>query len=98
MTCLLISFITVHISYSLHNLLLVFEWKANRQLRHNMITQGDMPGFILDSYEECHGLPHLFMLDKHGNVLFYENLPKLFLLCLGYFLFSYLTIFCTDSM
>lgn len=29
-----------------------------------MITQGDMPRFILDSYEECRGPPHLFTLDK----------------------------------
>ncbi|CAN6291353.1 unnamed protein product [Urochloa humidicola] len=40
------------------------DWHANLQLKHNMITQGDMPRFILDSYEECRGPPHLFTLDK----------------------------------
>ncbi|CAL4936705.1 unnamed protein product [Urochloa decumbens] len=39
-------------------------WHANIQLKQNMITQGDMPRFILDSYEECRGPPHLFTLDK----------------------------------
>ncbi|KAL6638131.1 hypothetical protein ACP70R_025703 [Stipagrostis hirtigluma subsp. patula] len=41
-----------------------FEWHTNLQLKQNMITQGDMPRFILDSYEECRGPPHLFTLDK----------------------------------
>ncbi|KAF0910990.1 hypothetical protein E2562_005379 [Oryza meyeriana var. granulata] len=40
------------------------EWHANLQINQNMITQGDMPRFILDSYEECHGPPRLFTLDK----------------------------------
>ncbi|KAL5210617.1 hypothetical protein ABZP36_006240 [Zizania latifolia] len=40
------------------------EWHANLQLNQNMITRGDMPRFILDSYEECRGPPHLFTLDK----------------------------------
>ncbi|XP_062214170.1 SCAR-like protein 1 isoform X2 [Phragmites australis] len=40
------------------------EWHANLTLKQNMITQGDMPRFILDSYEECRGPPHLFTLDK----------------------------------
>ncbi|KAL5218786.1 hypothetical protein ABZP36_019470 [Zizania latifolia] len=40
------------------------EWHAHLQLNQNMITQGDMPRFILDSYEECRGPPHLFTLDK----------------------------------
>ncbi|RLN38562.1 SCAR-like protein 1 isoform X1 [Panicum miliaceum] len=39
-------------------------WHANLQLKQNMITQGDMPRFILDLYEECRGPPHLFTLDK----------------------------------
>jgi hypothetical protein len=39
-----------------------------------MITQGDMPRFILDSYEECRGPPHLFILDKYGDVVFYINM------------------------
>ncbi|KQK12485.1 SCAR-like protein 1 [Brachypodium distachyon] len=39
-------------------------WHANLQLNQNLITIGDMPRFILDSYEECRGPPHLFTLDK----------------------------------
>ncbi|CAK9153744.1 unnamed protein product [Ilex paraguariensis] len=30
----------------------------------NLITQGDLPRFIMDSYEECRGPPRLFLLDK----------------------------------
>jgi hypothetical protein len=41
------------------------EWHANLQLNQNLITIGDMPRFILDSYEECRGPPHLFTLDKY---------------------------------
>ncbi|XP_006651955.1 SCAR-like protein 1 isoform X2 [Oryza brachyantha] len=40
------------------------EWRANLQINQNMISQGDMPRFILDSYEECRGPPRLFTLDK----------------------------------
>ncbi|KAF7075676.1 hypothetical protein CFC21_080434 [Triticum aestivum] len=40
------------------------EWHPNLQLNQNLITIGDMPRFILDSYEECRGPPHLFTLDK----------------------------------
>ncbi|WOL16613.1 SCAR-like protein 1 [Canna indica] len=40
------------------------DWHSNIQIDQSLITQGDMPRFILDSYEECHGPPRLFMLDK----------------------------------
>lgn len=40
------------------------EWHSNVQLKQNVITQGDMPRFIMDSYEECRGPPQLFTLDK----------------------------------
>ncbi|KAG1338093.1 hypothetical protein COCNU_04G003990 [Cocos nucifera] len=40
------------------------DWHANILMDLNLITQGDMPRFILDSYEECRGPPHLFTLDK----------------------------------
>jgi hypothetical protein len=46
------------------------EWHTNLQIDQNMITQGDMPRFILDSYEECRGPPRLFTLDKYGNAVF----------------------------
>ncbi|PKA63168.1 Protein SCAR2 [Apostasia shenzhenica] len=40
------------------------EWHAHYRMDQNLVTQGDMPRFILDSYEECRGPPRLFMLDK----------------------------------
>ncbi|KAH0465867.1 hypothetical protein IEQ34_005970 [Dendrobium chrysotoxum] len=40
------------------------DWHANLRVEQNLIVQGDMPRFILDSYEECRGPPRLFMLDK----------------------------------
>lgn len=40
------------------------DWHANLRVEQNLVIQGDMPRFILDSYEECRGPPRLFMLDK----------------------------------
>lgn len=40
------------------------DWHANLRMDQNLLTQGDMPRFVLDSYEECRGPPRLFMLDK----------------------------------
>ncbi|XP_042406820.1 scar-like domain-containing protein WAVE 5 isoform X2 [Zingiber officinale] len=40
------------------------DWHSNFHLDQNIITQGDMSRFILDSYEECRGPPRLFILDK----------------------------------
>jgi len=40
------------------------DWSTNLRMDQNLVTQGDMPRFILDSYEECRGPPRLFMLDK----------------------------------
>ncbi|KAI0519303.1 hypothetical protein KFK09_006745 [Dendrobium nobile] len=40
------------------------DWHANLRVEQNLVVQGDMPRFILDSYEECRGPPRLFMLDK----------------------------------
>lgn len=31
----------------------------------NLITRGDLPRFVMDSYEECRGPPRLFLLDKY---------------------------------
>ncbi|XP_068634621.1 protein SCAR2-like isoform X2 [Aristolochia californica] len=39
-------------------------WHANLQIDQNLITRGDLPRFIMDSYEECRGPPRLFLLDK----------------------------------
>ncbi|KAG1365656.1 hypothetical protein COCNU_12G006560 [Cocos nucifera] len=40
------------------------DWHSNIEMDQNLITRGDMPRFIMDSYEECHGPPRLFTLDK----------------------------------
>ncbi|KAK1283924.1 SCAR-like protein 1 [Acorus calamus] len=40
------------------------DWHPNIQTDQNLITRGDLPRFILDSYEESRGPPRLFMLDK----------------------------------
>ncbi|URE02762.1 hypothetical protein MUK42_34619 [Musa troglodytarum] len=40
------------------------DWRCTIQMDQNLITQGDMPRFVLDSYEECRGPPQLFTLDK----------------------------------
>ncbi|KAJ0691525.1 putative SCAR/WAVE family protein [Helianthus annuus] len=39
-------------------------WHPNLQTEQNIITKGDIPRFVMDSYEECRGLPQLFLLDK----------------------------------
>ncbi|KAH9610032.1 hypothetical protein KSS87_016383 [Heliosperma pusillum] len=40
------------------------DWHPNLRLDENTITQGDLPRFVMDSYEECRGPPRLFLLDK----------------------------------
>ncbi|XP_027351587.1 protein SCAR2-like [Abrus precatorius] len=40
------------------------EWHPNLQSEQNLVTRGDLPRFIMDSYEECRGPPRLFLLDK----------------------------------
>ncbi|CAL0324655.1 unnamed protein product [Lupinus luteus] len=39
-------------------------WHPNLQSEQNLVTHGDMPRFVMDSYEECRGPPRLFLLDK----------------------------------
>ncbi|XP_076938053.1 uncharacterized protein LOC143606029 [Bidens hawaiensis] len=39
-------------------------WHPNLQTEQNLITKGDLPRFVMDSYEECRGPPRLFLLDK----------------------------------
>ncbi|KAL8262301.1 hypothetical protein R6Q59_026350 [Mikania micrantha] len=41
-----------------------FSWHPNMQNEQNLITKGDLPRFVMDSYEECRGPPRLFLLDK----------------------------------
>ncbi|KAK6245151.1 hypothetical protein QUC31_011560 [Theobroma cacao] len=40
------------------------DWHPNLRTEHNLITRGDLPRCVLDSYEECRGPPRLFLLDK----------------------------------
>ncbi|XP_022748460.1 protein SCAR2-like isoform X2 [Durio zibethinus] len=40
------------------------DWHPNLRTEHNLITRGDLPYCVLDSYEECRGPPRLFLLDK----------------------------------
>ncbi|KAI3882416.1 hypothetical protein MKX03_001917, partial [Papaver bracteatum] len=40
------------------------DWHPNFRMDQNQITRGDLPRFIMDSYEECRGPPRLFLLDK----------------------------------
>ncbi|KAE8697683.1 Protein SCAR4 [Hibiscus syriacus] len=40
------------------------EWLPNLRTEHNLITRGDLPRCVLDSYEECRAPPRLFLLDK----------------------------------
>ncbi|KAG8377092.1 hypothetical protein BUALT_Bualt09G0132400 [Buddleja alternifolia] len=40
------------------------DWHPEPRIEQNLVTQGDLPRFIMDSYEECRGPPRLFLLDK----------------------------------
>ncbi|EEF35729.1 protein SCAR2 [Ricinus communis] len=40
------------------------DWHPNLRMEENLITRGDLPRFVMDSYEECRGPPRLFLLDK----------------------------------
>ncbi|RAL39237.1 hypothetical protein DM860_002770 [Cuscuta australis] len=40
------------------------DWHPNLHMDQNLVTQGDLPRFVMDSYEECRGPPRLFLLDK----------------------------------
>ncbi|CAN1820605.1 Protein SCAR2 [Linum perenne] len=40
------------------------DWRPNLHMEQNLITHGDLPRFVMDSYEECRGPPRLFLLDK----------------------------------
>ncbi|KAK4800958.1 hypothetical protein SAY86_021445 [Trapa natans] len=45
------------------------EWHPNLQMELNLIASGDLPRFVMDSYEESRGPPRLFLLDKYEYVL-----------------------------
>ncbi|KAJ8898981.1 hypothetical protein K2173_008483 [Erythroxylum novogranatense] len=40
------------------------DWHPNLHMDQSVITRGDLPRFVMDSYEECRGPPRLFLLDK----------------------------------
>ncbi|KNA06847.1 hypothetical protein SOVF_177270 [Spinacia oleracea] len=40
------------------------DWHSNLRMDQSVVTQGDLPRFVMDSYEECRGPPRLFLLDK----------------------------------
>lgn len=40
------------------------DWHFNIKMDYNIVTQGNLPRFILDSCEDCRGPPRLFLLDK----------------------------------
>ncbi|GFP83201.1 protein scar2 [Phtheirospermum japonicum] len=40
------------------------DWHPNIRIDQNLVTQGDLPRLVMDSYEECRPPPRLFILDK----------------------------------
>lgn len=40
------------------------DWHRNIQSEQNLVSSGNLPRLIMDSYEECRGPPRLFLLDK----------------------------------
>lgn len=40
------------------------DWHPNLRMDQSVVTRGDLPRFVMDSYEECRGPPRLFLLDK----------------------------------
>ncbi|KAG6697831.1 hypothetical protein I3842_09G220600 [Carya illinoinensis] len=51
-------------SHSLFFLNAGVDWHPNLHAEQNLVTRGDLPRFVMDSYEECRGPPRLFLLDK----------------------------------
>ncbi|KAF4378999.1 hypothetical protein F8388_022086 [Cannabis sativa] len=40
------------------------DWHPNLRSEQNLVARGDLPRFVMDSYEESRGPPRLFLLDK----------------------------------
>ncbi|KAK4748172.1 hypothetical protein SAY87_014758 [Trapa incisa] len=54
----------LQINHSLYCYNSGIECHPNLQMQHNLIASGDLPHFVMDSYEESRGPPRLFLLDK----------------------------------
>ena len=52
-------------------------WHPNLQTEQNLITKGDLPRFVMDSYEESRGPPRLFLLDKYEALYFFPYTPSI---------------------
>lgn len=44
------------------------EWHPNLRSEQNLVARGDLPRFVMDSYEESRGPPRLFLLDKYDHL------------------------------
>ncbi len=51
-------------------------WHTSIQSDQNHCTQGDLPRFIRNFYEECRGPPRLFLLDKYTILTFSSQLSQ----------------------
>ncbi|CAN6467160.1 unnamed protein product [Victoria cruziana] len=40
------------------------DWHSSERIEQNLVTRGDLPRFVMESYEECRAPPRLFLLDK----------------------------------
>lgn len=49
----------------IHDFTAGVDWHPNLHSKQNLVTRGDLPRFVMDSYEECRGPPRLFLLDKY---------------------------------
>lgn len=56
----------------MHNFVSGVDWHPNLRTEQNLITRGDLPRCVMDSYEECRGLPRLFLLDKYDSLNFFK--------------------------
>ncbi|CAL9132945.1 unnamed protein product [Musa textilis] len=43
------------------------DWHAHIQVEKSLLLSSDLPGFMMDSYEECRDPPRLFLLDKFDH-------------------------------
>lgn len=65
-----------------------FEWHANLRVEQSLVASGDLPRFIMDSYEECRGPPRLFLLDKYDFAMAQKLAASSLQFCISLFLKS----------